>query len=292
MKNKHITLISISITVFIGIFLLITFIIQKKNIQFDGKRAYEDIIYQMNLGPRTIGSLAHDQVGSWIETELQQSSWDASIQEFSYGDQAIRNIIGKRGNGRPWIILGAHYDSRFLADHDPNKENQSSPVPGANDGASGVAVLLELARIIPRDINKQIWLVFFDAEDNGNIPGWDWILGSQEFASTLQDKPDAVVVVDMIGDKDLNIYKEKNSNQTLMNEIWEQANRAGYSQFHSEFKYRVLDDHIPFVRLDIPAVDIIDLDYPYYHTIEDTADKVSAESLEAVGQTLLQWLIK
>ena len=111
------------------------------------------------------------------------------------------------------MIIGAHYDSRLLADPDPDPSLRNQPVPGANDGASGVAVLLELARILPKNLDKTIWLVFFDAEDNGNIPGYDWIMGSRVFVQTLIDKPDEAIIIDMIGDADLNIYQEKNSDQ-------------------------------------------------------------------------------
>lgn len=216
--------------------------------------------------------------------------------------QPVRNVISKLGQGHPWIILGAHYDSRILADHDPNIQNQKLPVPGANDGASGVSVLLELGRILPgyfleeHKISNyranQIWLVFFDAEDNGNIPGWDWILGSRAFVNKLEEQPDAVVIVDMIGDENLNIYIEKNSDQNLSEEIWSLASDLGYSTYFIPIqKYSILDDHIPFIEAGITAIDIIDFDYEYWHTIEDTIDKTSAQSLQIVGDTLLAWIL-
>ena len=158
--------------------------------------------------------------------------------------------------------------------------------------------MLELARVLPGYFNhagsngyRQIWLVFLDAEDNGDIPGWDWILGSKSFVGSLQDKPDAAVVIDMIGDANLDIYKELNSNPQLTDQIWGQANRLGYSQyFIPKEKYRMLDDHIPFIEAGIPAVDVIDFDYPYWHTTADTANKVSGQSLKVVGDTLIAWL--
>src|SRR3990172_4321574 len=131
---------------------------------------------------------------------LRASGWQVEIQETRSMGHPIRNIIAKKGSGEKWIILGAHYDSRLLADQDTDPEKQREPVPGANDGASGVAVLLELARALPRNLEKQVWLVFFDAEDNGRIPEWDWILGSRAFAESLTAYPDSVVVIDMIGD--------------------------------------------------------------------------------------------
>jgi Zn-dependent M28 family amino/carboxypeptidase len=136
-------------------------------------------------------------------------------------------------------------------------------------------------------------LVFFDGEDNGHIPGWDWILGSRGFVSTLEDKPDEVVIVDMIGDSDLNIYWEKNSDPNLSMQIWDIAARLGYAnQFIPSEKHKILDDHLPFLEVGIPSIDIIDFDYPHWHTTGDTVDKISAESLTVVGETLRQWLLQ
>jgi Zn-dependent M28 family amino/carboxypeptidase len=260
-------------------------------IRFDGKRAWEDVKYQVGLGPRTMGSEAHAKVEAWIQGSLKSAGWTAEVREAAHGKATIRNLVGRRGQGRPWILLGAHYDSRFVADHDPDPAKRSLPVPGANDGASGVAVLLELARVLPKDLDKQVWLLFIDAEDNGEIPGWDWILGSRAFAAGLEDKPDAVVIVDMIGDADLNIYREGYSDPRLTDEIWGIASRLGFSQFIDRRGYAMEDDHLPFIERGIRAIDIIDFDYPYWHTTADTPDKVSTESLRAVGETLRVWLV-
>jgi glutaminyl-peptide cyclotransferase len=154
-----------------------------------------------------------------------------------------------------------------------------------------VAVLIELARTLPSDISSSVWLVFFDIEDQGDIPGWDWILGSQAFAASITTAPQAVVVVDMIGDANLNIYKEKTSNADLVKQIWDTAAEAGYSgQFIPQEKYSMLDDHTPFLKRGYAAADLIDFDYPYWHTTADTLDKVSAESLKVVGDTLSNWV--
>jgi len=257
---------------------------------FDGKRAWADVKYQVGLGPRTIGSEAHRRLVDWLLVSLKQAGWSASVEESPHGQAKIRNVVGKRGRGTPWIILGAHFDSRFIADHDPDPAKRNQPVPGANDGASGVAVLLELARVLPKDLGKQVWLVFLDAEDNGEIPGWDWILGSRAFTARLEGKPDAVVIVDMIGDADLNIMKEGYSDPGLTDEIWKTAARLGFRQFIDRRGYEMLDDHLPFIQKGIRAIDIIDFDFPYWHTTADTPDKVSAESLRAVGETLRVWL--
>jgi glutaminyl-peptide cyclotransferase len=265
---------------------------QKISSEFYGQRAFEDVQYQVSLGPRTPDSQAHEKVVSWIQNELKDAGWETEIQESAQQGHPVKNVIGRRGKGKPWIILGAHYDSRMVADQDKDPQKQGQPVPGANDGASGVAVLLELARALPKDFQKQVWLVFFDVEDNGDIPGWDWILGSRAFVQSLNEKPDAAVVIDMIGDANLEIYKERNSTPELVDQIWGEAATLGYSQFKPEGKFSMLDDHTPFLQAGIPAVDIIDFDYPYWHTSEDTPDKVSPDSLKAVGDTLQAWLIE
>jgi glutaminyl-peptide cyclotransferase len=263
--------------------------------EFNGERAFEAAGYQTGLGPRVPGSTAHSQVVDWITSQLSSEGWQTSLQETTVMGHSVKNIIAKRpasqNEGLPWIIIGAHYDSRLFADQDPDPDKRSQPVPGANDGASGVAVLMELGRVLPPDLQKNVWLVFFDAEDNGNIPGWDWILGSRAFVEALQGKPDAAIIVDMIGDADLNIYMEQNSNPKLTLEIWKQAAGLGYAaQFIPIPKYNLIDDHMPFVQAGIPAVDLIDFNYPYWHTTEDTIDKISSRSLQIVGETLTTWL--
>jgi len=267
----------------------------KTPIGFDGGRALDDIEYQLSLGPRTIGSESHSRVISWIRAELKKADWKAEVQELSIGGHDVKNIVAKRrgkvNSDLPWIIVGAHYDSRLIADKDIDNEKSQKPVPGADDGGSGVAVLLELARALPKSLDKNVWLVFFDAEDNGDIPGWDWILGSRAFAESLDDKPDGVIIVDMVGDADLNLYFERSSNVDFSNEIWSTAAKLGYSQFIPAAKYLILDDHTPFLQMGVPAIDIIDFDFPYHHTSEDTLDKVSAQSLEAVGETLYAWIV-
>lgn len=263
---------------------------------FSGERALQDVVTQVGFGPRTPGSDAHARTVEWIKTSLEAEGWLVEIQESVYQGQSVRNILARTGSGEPVVVLGAHYDSRFYADQDPDPANHTQPVPGANDGASGVAVLLELGRVLPErlaqlDHQGQIWLAFFDAEDNGRIPGWDWIMGSRRFVEQMSVVPEAVVIVDMIGDADLNAYIERNSDIKLRDQIWRVAYGLGYGkQFIFEIKYSMTDDHTPFLEAGIPAVDIIDFDYPYWHTVADTPDKVSAASLQAVGHTLVTWL--
>jgi glutaminyl-peptide cyclotransferase len=262
------------------------------SVSFDGQRAYDDVQTQVDFGPRVPGSAGHAQVQEWMRAELESADWQVEVQESEALGHPIENIVAKRSDEPPQIIIGAHYDSRMFADSDPDPTQHTNFVPGANDGASGVAVLLELARSLPEDA-VPIWLVFFDAEDNGRIEGWDWILGSREFVKNNPVQPRAVIIVDMIGDADLNIYRERNSNVQLTDEIWEVAKGLGYEdKFISEYRHDVLDDHRPFLEAGIPAIDIIDFDYPYWHTIQDTPDKVSAESLQAVGDTLYTWIMQ
>jgi Zn-dependent M28 family amino/carboxypeptidase len=295
MKNKSITLY----LTFIGLLLVVTigwyafsFLTQPEPapVFFVGQRAYADVQTQVAFGERTPGSDGHAKVQAWMRAELESAGWQVEIQTSEALGHPIENLVARRGDESPQIIIGAHYDTRMFADQDPDPLQRTSFVPGANDGASGVAVLLELARTLPEDA-VPVWLVFFDAEDNGRIEDWDWILGSREFVKNNPVQPRAVVIVDMIGDADLNIYKERNSNPELTDEIWDVAKGLGYGdKFISEYKYSMFDDHTPFLEAGLPAVDIIDFDYPYWHTIQDTPDKVSAESLEAVGRTVWTWI--
>ncbi len=239
----------------------------------------------MKLGPRPTGSVAWRATGDYILEQLRKSGWVTEEQRFEYRETQIRNIIGRKGSG-PILILGAHYDTRRRADRD--KARQNDPVPGANDGASGVAVLLELARVLDaRKLRNQVWMAFFDAEDNGDLDGWEWTVGSRYMAQNLQVRPEAVIVVDMVGDADQQIYFDRNSNVEWNQRIWSVAGDLGYGQyFVPSPRWAMFDDHTPFAQRGIPAVDIIDFDYPHWHTTADTADKVSPDSLERVGRTL------
>lgn len=253
--------------------------------------------WQMELGPRTPGSEAHAQFAARTVSELTTAGWNVRSDEEKYQGKTVRNIIADRGpeSAGTWIVIGAHYDSRLTADQEKQLENRQKPVPAANDGASGVAVLLGLAKTLPDLPEKRVTLAFFDAEDQGKVMGWpDWCLGSQLLAEqygSLDRKPDAVIVIDMIGDKDLNIYREKNSDAELNDVLFGIAAKLGFSkQFMNTEKYTMYDDHIPFIRQGIPAADLIDFDYPWWHTLEDTGDKVSEESLQAVYKVLYHFL--
>lgn len=254
---------------------------------FSGDQAYAHVLEQCALGPRPTGSLANRAAGDAIIAHLQQWDWAVETQEFPYRGTTVRNIIGRAGSG-PVVIVGAHYDTRRAAD----MEDPSQPVLGANDGASGVAVLMELARTLDKDrLQNEVWLAFFDAEDNGNLDGWEWCVGSKYMAENLTVRPEAMVLVDMVGDADQQFYFEHNSDPALMQDLWQIAATLGYTDtFIAEYRWTVYDDHVPFARQGIPAADIIDFDYPYWHTTRDTPDKVSPQSLERVGRVLETWL--
>ena len=268
------------------------FILERRNAatKFDGNRAYKDVQTQVAFGARIPGSTAHAETVTWIRKELESAGWQVEIQNAEAMEHPIQNIVAYRTKAAPEIIVGAHYDSRIYANHDPDPSKWTQPVPGADDGASGIAVLLGLARSLPQG-SVPISLVFFDAEDNGDIPGWDWILGSRAFVATMSTKPKAMVLVDMVGDTDLTIPMEANSDAALRTSIWTTAADLGYGNvFIPQTKYSIEDDHTPFIQAGIPSVDIIDLDYTYWHTTSDLPEHVSAKSLQIVGDVVLTWL--
>lgn len=288
-NNWLILIVILSITAATASFFLL-----KQNMGlFNRQRAYRDIEYQMSLGPRVPGSDAHAEVTRYISGVLAKNGWKVELQIGTVDDRPLTNIIAKRGAGDDLVILGTHYDCRIFSDEDPLDQNRYMAVPGANDGASGVAVLLELGRILPEDLGKEVWLVFFDLEDQGRIADHDWIEGSRYFVQNLDAEPRAVVIVDMVGDENLNIYQEANSSRDLTNQIWSSASSLGYEKhFVPEMKYSILDDHFPFLEKGVTAALIIDFDYPYWHTSADTLDKISSNSLKIVGDTLYNWLVE
>ncbi len=257
--------------------------------QFSGQNALDIVVRQVAFGPRITGTAQNRQTGDYILASLSVNGWETSTQEFMYFNTPIRNIIGTKGLGSV-VVLGAHYDTRRRADRDSGHPEQ--PVPGANDGASGVATLLELSRVLDvTHTGKQVRMVFFDAEDNGDLDGWQWLIGSTYYANSLTVTPTAVVVTDMIGDIQQDIYLETNSTPVLRKQIWSVAESLGYDRyFIPKVRWNMTDDHTPFLKRGWSAVDIIDFDYPDWHTTQDTPDKIGAESLQRVGRTLQVWL--
>lgn len=258
--------------------------------RFDGGRAYSHVEKLCKLGPRPVGSQANRAASEYIVRVLEQNGWETQVQSFAYRGETLHNVIAKRGQG-PLIILGTHYDTRPLADRDPH--DRSRPVMGANDGGSGTAVLLELSRVLDPAATEraEIWLVFFDGEDRGDIEGWDWCVGSRHLAATLYEenvrRPEYVLIVDMVGDQDQRIYYEWSSTLWLQEKLWAIADGLEYSEhFVAEHRYTILDDHSPFLERGIPAAVVIDFDYPYWHTCYDTIDKISVDSLQRVGNVV------
>jgi glutaminyl-peptide cyclotransferase len=260
---------------------------------FSGDSAYVYVEKQLAFGPRYPGAPDRPAFQEWLEHELTQLGWVVVQQSFEYKGAALVNFIASHphNEGTAPIILAAHYDTRRFADRDAWHEDQA--VPGANDGASGVAILLELARVFTEySPSHDLVLVFFDGEDQGRIEEWDWAVGSQYYVDHLTLDPSAVVIVDMVGDHDLNLPYERSSDPDLVASIWATGQELGFEQFIYEPGPSLIDDHIPFIQKGIPAIDIIDFTYPQWHTTADQMDKVSAESLGVVGKTLERWLIE
>ena len=266
---------------------------------FDSARALALAQAQCDFGPRPTGSPAGRRTGDWISDELKAQGWRVEAHEFTWNGTPVRNIIAKAGpRGHPdsTVMVGAHYDTRLVADQDPDPNRQGEPVLGGNDGASGVAVLLELARVLDKEkLPAEVWLTFFDAEDNGRLPGWEqWGIGSTRLAedrAAAGTLPAAMILVDMIGDTDQRIPLEGNSDPNLSQALWDLAAELGYAEaFPPVAGPAMIDDHLAFVQQGVPSVDLIDFDYPYWHTTADSCDKLSAASLGRVGQVLETFL--
>ncbi len=265
---------------------------QTASTDFDAARAYADVKTQVSFGPRIPGTPAHARTVDWIRAQLEAAGWHVEIQQSASMGHPIQNILAYRVNVAPQVLLGAHYDSRLYASRDPDPTRRTQPVPGADDGASGVAVVLELARTLPSS-TVPVSLVFFDAEDNGEIPGWDWLLGSKAFVTGMQARPGQMILLDMVGGANLSIPMEGYSDPALRASIWDTAARLGYSGiFRPYVKYNIEDDHLPFLDAGIPAADIVDLDYAYWHTTSDTPEHVVPRSLQVVGEVVSAWIVE
>ena len=282
----------------------------KKNIPtFDGNNAYQYLVEQCNFGPRNPGSKGHEKFAIFLEEYLSKMTKNILVQDFDY----LEHITGEERRGKNIIaqfnieaenrlLIGAHWDTRALSDEDLNEDNRLLPILGANDGASGTSVLMELAKIF--SLNNPpigIDLVFFDAEDVG-ISGKPrtYAMGSEYFSKNLPiKKPDNAIIVDMVGDKYLQIPIERFSYQTnpkLVKEIWRLADELNLSAFEYRIGFEIYDDHVPlWENAQIPAIDIIDFDYPnlfsnHWHTQNDIPENCSPQSLQQVGTLLLNYI--
>ena len=275
---------------------------------FDENSAYQFLLDQCDFGPRNPGSEGYNNCKQYLIKTLDSYSDTVFTQPFVINDiddtqYDLDNIIAQYNiNSNSHLLLGAHWDTRPWADSDLNIEKHNQPIIGANDGASGVSVLLELAKIFhynPPPIRVSI--VFFDGEDMGR-PGVpkSYARGSQFFAKNLPiEQPDEAIILDMIGDKELHIPIERYSyqqNKDLVKKLWSLANKLNLEAFESRIVHTIYDDHVPlWQEAKIPAIDIIDFNYPnrysnYWHTSQDTPDNCSAQSLGQVGNLLVHYI--
>ena len=278
-------------------------------LQFDGDLANQSVHFQTDLGPRIPGSTASSALRESIKTNL--SGWHITESTHHSNGWTLTNLYAtwNKGMGSE-VIFAAHYDTRHKGDRDWNESRRDDPIDGANDGASGVAVLLELARTIPQmNLSHEVTLFFTDAEDQGD--NWStYILGAQAWADNLTTEEansiESFILVDMVGDSDLTLRQTRPGNETLWNRTKEiityiddvcGLNDSSYFDFENTDS--IYDDHVPADNLGIPAIDIIDTRFGegagylggHWHTHNDTADKVSAESLQTVGYILESGLI-
>ena len=285
---------------------------------FCADSAYQYCQAQCDFGPRTMNSKAHDDCEQWIISKFKGFGLEVIPQKAvlkGYDGTSLKstNIIASyRPDIKDRILLCAHWDSRPWADNDPDEANHKTPVMAANDGASGVAVMLEVARLISKDtLQMGVDFICFDAEDWG-VPQWSdadydgdsWALGAQYWSTNLHKKGYKArfgILLDMVGGQGAQFYKEPFSVQNASNiveKVWRAAQIVGYgSMFPTQMGTGVTDDHVPVnTKAKIPTIDII----PYYpnceqssfgptwHTINDDMEHIDKNTLQAVGQTLIQ----
>jgi glutaminyl-peptide cyclotransferase len=262
-----------------------------------GAKAMEHVRAQVAFGPRPPGSEALQKCRAYIKQQLQGFGYQVQEDAFEaatpYGRKRMTNLIASKGQGSKGVIaLASHYDTKFMEGID---------FVGANDGGASTALLLELARVLAGSKgNLDYWFVFFDGEEAFiEWSTFDSTYGSRHLAKKWQadstaKKIRALILLDMIGDKDLDILKESNSTSWLSDLLWETADKAGLRGILAPGAGFIEDDHIPFLDIGVPSVDIIDLNYgpgnSYHHTRADTIDKVSPESMEKTGKLVLAFL--
>ena len=292
-------------------------------VEFNADTAYTFCAAQCDFGPRTMNSEAHERCAEWIQQQFEQYGYSVQMQKADlkgYDGTILKstNIIAsqklKANSQKPEarIFICAHWDSRPWADNDPDEANWRKPVMAANDGASGVAVMLELARLLQQNDSARMAVDFicFDAEDWG-IPQWEndvdgdsWALGAQYWANSQEPKAKSYqygILLDMVGGQGAKFYREGFSLKyahNIVERVWQAANTAGYA---SIFPYLdggyVTDDHVPVnEKAGIPCIDIInhypDCEQssfgPTWHTVNDDMQHIDKNTLKAVGQTLVQ----
>jgi glutaminyl-peptide cyclotransferase len=272
---------------------------------FNPTNSFEYLTKQTNFGPRVPGSPAHEKCLNYLNAFMLRYADKVELQSFihkGYDGSLLKmtNIFSSfNTQASTRILLLAHWDSRPRSDQDPDPSKRDKPVLGANDGASGVAVLMEIARLLKSNRNDiGIDILFTDGEDYGKESDTkNYLLGAQYFSKNLPKfyKPVFGILLDMVGDTQLDLKKERYSityAPNVVDLIWNTARDLGVNQFSDEIQNWITDDHLPLNNAGIPTIDIIDFSYPdesnrYWHTSEDTPDKCSPESLEAVGKVLL-----
>ena len=277
---------------------------------FNASSAYETIVNQVQLGPRIPGSIGIEKTRLLLEQSYNvNGDWLVEYQNFTklwIDDENITlvNIIYTPvhlNDSLPYFLLLAHYDTRLWADHDPNPDLRKNPVPGANDGASGVAVALELGKVLVSKHNiTNFKIILFDGEDQGGT-GWNWLEGSRFFVDSEYfevEKISYAILLDMVGGKNAIFKREGYSDQyapMLVSQIWNMANDLGYQYFFQNKSWtKIIDDHLPFLEKGVPAVDIIDdfsNNYNAWHTTSDNISQISTETLIAVGDTLETFIV-
>lgn len=274
---------------------------------FDGEKAYALLKKQVDFGPRVPNTQGHIACRDWMIETLKPLADSVERQDFAVKGRGtnlqMTNVLarfkGTGGGAEKSVVLAAHWDTRPTADYERTAEARAKPIPGANDGASGVAVLLELARQLkatPPPV--PVMLVLLDGEDVG--PTIEMMfLGSRYMVKHLpQGMPKRGILLDMIGDKELVVPQEINSIQNakdVLGEVYGVARKLGYEkQFPAEVGQEVIDDHVQFQQAGIKMIDLIDFDYgpghSWWHTLADTPDKCSAASLQAVGDVVQEWV--
>lgn len=282
----------------------------KPVVRFDSDKAWAHLVKQCDFGPRvpnSDNSGAHKLCQDYILGEMKKSCDDAHTQDFSYywrhGKKNLKlaNLIGTQNwkDAKVRVVLLAHWDCRPEADQDPDPANRSKPIMGANDGASGVAVLLELARVLKGRLPKDVGVMYFmtDGEDVGPDSS-EMYLGVKQFMRELpKPKPDYGILLDMIGDKDLRVPMEPGSmrgeNGIILGAFYKNAAEVGLqSTFPDEVGEEIEDDHLVLINGGIPTIDLIDFDFKPWHTVGDVVSTCSAESLKKIGTALETWLLK
>jgi peptidase M28-like protein len=273
--------------------------VAKTSTGFDGSAAYRYAKAQVDFGPRVPGSPAAKAAGDWIIRQMRARADTVVVQSFTYTTAdgrklPLRNIFARfRPELGERVLYLTHWDSRPISESAATESERKLPVPGANDGASGVGMFVALADVLKKTKPKVgVDLLFTDGEDYGQFgpPEVDVLIGARYFATHLPSpgyKPLYGILFDMIGDKDLRIPYEMNSFQQapeVVSRVWQTAADLGYGDvFVQESGGLITDDHMPFLNAGIHVIDVIDLTYPAHHTPQDTMDKISAKSLATVG---------